>query len=251
MPGPRAACSHLHLRHLFHFHQAHAAGGLQRVAFVIAERRNLDARAFGRFDHERARRGTSSSCPSIVNFTRSAIMQPPASASHKDKASHPDEHEVRNPDCTKVQVISLLHVTKPACKVSNLSKSRGHVAIKSVSCNVVNTLSDAYWSPGAKFLPPELDRQSIRHDRRAAASRVIPDETSRANRRAVCGSLWRAANGAANLATSTCTRRLNNGGGLIKIVDLDGAPIPGSAERNWRSSSRAFQLKLLVMRGRR
>jgi hypothetical protein len=29
--------------------------------------------------------------------------------------------------------------------------------------------------------------------------------------------------GAPNLATSTCTRRLNNTGGLIEIVDLDGA----------------------------
>ena len=32
----------------------------------------------------------------------------------------------------------------------------------------------------------------------------------------------RAGSGAANLATSTCTRRLNNTGGLIEIVDLDG-----------------------------
>jgi hypothetical protein len=33
----------------------------------------------------------------------------------------------------------------------------------------------------------------------------------------------RGESGAANLATSTCTRRLNNAGGLIEIVDLDGA----------------------------
>jgi hypothetical protein len=33
----------------------------------------------------------------------------------------------------------------------------------------------------------------------------------------------RGESGAANLATSTCTRRLNNSGGLIEIVDLDGA----------------------------
>jgi hypothetical protein len=58
----------------------------------------------------------------------------------------------------------------------------------------------------------------------------------------------RGENGAANLATSTCTRRLNNSGGLIEIVDLDG-PIPGSAKRNWTSSSRAFQLKPPDMRG--
>ena len=32
----------------------------------------------------------------------------------------------------------------------------------------------------------------------------------------------RAGSGATNLATSTCTRRLNNNGGLIETVDLDG-----------------------------
>ena len=34
----QSACRH-HLRHLLHFHQAHAAGGRQREAFVVAERR--------------------------------------------------------------------------------------------------------------------------------------------------------------------------------------------------------------------
>jgi hypothetical protein len=33
----------------------------------------------------------------------------------------------------------------------------------------------------------------------------------------------RGESGTANPATSTCTRRLNNTGGLIEIVDLDGA----------------------------
>jgi hypothetical protein len=33
----------------------------------------------------------------------------------------------------------------------------------------------------------------------------------------------RGESGTANMASSTCTRRLNNTGGLIEIVDLDGA----------------------------
>ena len=41
--GHRQRAADLQLRSLLHLHQAHAAGGLQRVAFVIAERRNLDA----------------------------------------------------------------------------------------------------------------------------------------------------------------------------------------------------------------
>ena len=44
----------LQLGHLFHFDQAHAAGGLQRKTRVVAERRDLDALFFGRFDHQRA-----------------------------------------------------------------------------------------------------------------------------------------------------------------------------------------------------
>ncbi len=46
----------LQLRHFFHFDQAHAAGRLQRKARVVAEGRDFDALAFGRFDHQRARR---------------------------------------------------------------------------------------------------------------------------------------------------------------------------------------------------
>ncbi len=46
----------LQLGHLFHFDEAHAAGGLQRKARVIAERRDLDALFFGRFDDQRAGR---------------------------------------------------------------------------------------------------------------------------------------------------------------------------------------------------
>ena len=55
--GHRQRAGRHQLGHLLHFHQAHAAGGLQRQAFVIAERRNLDAGAFGGVDHQRARRG--------------------------------------------------------------------------------------------------------------------------------------------------------------------------------------------------
>ena len=39
---------------LLDFHQAHAAGGLQREPFVIAERRNLDAVLARDFDQQRA-----------------------------------------------------------------------------------------------------------------------------------------------------------------------------------------------------
>src|SRR6185503_4672049 len=52
----RQRTRHLHLGHLFHFHQTHAAGGLQRIAFVIAERRDFDTVALGGFDHQRSRR---------------------------------------------------------------------------------------------------------------------------------------------------------------------------------------------------
>ncbi len=72
--GHRQRAGHLQLRHLLHFHQAHAAGGLQRQAFVIAERRNLDARLLGGVDHQRARRGRRPLVPSIVRFTGSAMM---------------------------------------------------------------------------------------------------------------------------------------------------------------------------------
>jgi len=47
----------LELRHFFDFDQAHAAGGLQREAGVVAERRDLDALCLGGFDHERAGSG--------------------------------------------------------------------------------------------------------------------------------------------------------------------------------------------------
>ncbi len=39
----RQRATNLKLRSLFHFHQAHAARGLQRIAFVIAEGGNFDA----------------------------------------------------------------------------------------------------------------------------------------------------------------------------------------------------------------
>ena len=45
----------LQLGHFFDFHQAHAAGGLERQARVIAERRNFRADALGGFNHQRAR----------------------------------------------------------------------------------------------------------------------------------------------------------------------------------------------------
>ena len=46
----------LQLRHFFHFHQTHAAGGLKREVRVIAERRHFDALALGSFNHQRAGR---------------------------------------------------------------------------------------------------------------------------------------------------------------------------------------------------
>ncbi len=55
--GHRQRAAHLQLGRLFHFHQAHAASGLQREAIVVAERRNFDADRFGRVDHQRAGRG--------------------------------------------------------------------------------------------------------------------------------------------------------------------------------------------------
>ena len=52
--GKRA--SRHQLGHLLHFHQAHAAGGLQRETFVVAERRNFDAHGLGGVDHQGPRR---------------------------------------------------------------------------------------------------------------------------------------------------------------------------------------------------
>ena len=49
------ACRH-HLRHLFHFHQAHAAGGGQREPLVVAEGGDLDADGLGGIDHQGLRR---------------------------------------------------------------------------------------------------------------------------------------------------------------------------------------------------
>ena len=54
--GHRERARRLQLGCLLHFHQAHAAGGLQRQAFVVAEGRNLDAHQLGRIDHQRSRR---------------------------------------------------------------------------------------------------------------------------------------------------------------------------------------------------
>jgi hypothetical protein len=60
------------LGHLLHFHQAHAAGGLQREALVVAERRDLDAHPPGGVDHQRPRRGLD--LPAVDReFTRSGI----------------------------------------------------------------------------------------------------------------------------------------------------------------------------------
>ena len=53
--GERAACHQL--GHLFDFDQAHAAGGLQRQAFPVAEGGDLDAGALGGVDDKRARGG--------------------------------------------------------------------------------------------------------------------------------------------------------------------------------------------------
>ena len=50
--GKRAA--HLKLGRLLHLHQAHAAGGLKRQAFVIAECRNFDTGLAGCFNQKRA-----------------------------------------------------------------------------------------------------------------------------------------------------------------------------------------------------
>ena len=52
--GKRAA--DLQLGGLFDFHQAHAAGGLQREAVVIAEGGDFDAGLFGGVDDQRSRR---------------------------------------------------------------------------------------------------------------------------------------------------------------------------------------------------
>ena len=72
--GHRQRAAHLQLGRFFDFHQAHAAGGLQRQAVVIAERRNLDAHLFGRIDDQRAGRGASTALPSIVRLIGSAIV---------------------------------------------------------------------------------------------------------------------------------------------------------------------------------
>ena len=55
MPSPtgKSTCG-LKLRHLLDFHQAHAAGGLQRISFDVAERRHFDAVLARRLDHQRA-----------------------------------------------------------------------------------------------------------------------------------------------------------------------------------------------------
>ena len=71
--GHRQRAGGHHLGHLFHFHQAHAAGGLQREALVIAERRDLDAGRLGGVDHQGSGGGLDGR-PSIVSFTRSGIQ---------------------------------------------------------------------------------------------------------------------------------------------------------------------------------
>ncbi len=53
--GDRRGARGLQLGHLLDFHQAHAAGALQREAGVIAERRHLDARALAGLNEQRPR----------------------------------------------------------------------------------------------------------------------------------------------------------------------------------------------------
>ena len=48
--GHRRGAGGRHLGSFFHFHQAHAASRLQRIAVVIAESRNLNAGLLGRID---------------------------------------------------------------------------------------------------------------------------------------------------------------------------------------------------------
>ncbi len=52
----RKSASDLKFRSFFYFHQAHAAGGLERQTVVIAECGNSDAGFFGRVDEKRSRR---------------------------------------------------------------------------------------------------------------------------------------------------------------------------------------------------
>ena len=55
MPSPTGSVQAvMQLGHLLHFHQAHAAGGLQREPFVVAEGRNLDADLLGGVDDQRS-----------------------------------------------------------------------------------------------------------------------------------------------------------------------------------------------------
>ncbi len=53
--GDRRGARGLQLGHLLDFHQAHAAGALQRQSRVIAERRHFDARALAGFNEQRPR----------------------------------------------------------------------------------------------------------------------------------------------------------------------------------------------------
>ena len=55
--GHRQRAAHLELGRFFHFHQTHAASGLQSETVVIAKRWNLDAHRFGGVDHQRSGRG--------------------------------------------------------------------------------------------------------------------------------------------------------------------------------------------------
>ena len=52
--GRHQSAGSLHLRHFFHFHQAHAAGGLQRKTGVIAKRGDLGGDLLCRLDHQRS-----------------------------------------------------------------------------------------------------------------------------------------------------------------------------------------------------
>jgi hypothetical protein len=55
--GHRQRAGRHQLRHLLHFDQAHAAGGLKCKTFVVAERRDLNAVLLGGIDDQSIRRG--------------------------------------------------------------------------------------------------------------------------------------------------------------------------------------------------
>ena len=87
--GHRQRAADLQLRRLFDFHQAHAAGGLQRVAFVIAERRESRCRRALAASITSVPGAASSSRPSIVNLPDQPL-ESPTSLSRASRATHPN-----------------------------------------------------------------------------------------------------------------------------------------------------------------